>query len=74
MWRRVTALVSELPSRLRGLKTDSWTGITLEAWLPTNWTGRFLSGCSLMPSRVEKMKNLQLSRYGKWGGLRLHSM
>lgn len=36
---------ARLPNNLR-LKTKYYLGITLEAWLPTNWTGRFLSRCS----------------------------
>ena len=39
-----TDLVSFERTQLKREETDDHVeGITLEAWLPTNWTGRFLS-------------------------------
>lgn len=47
MLRQVIVLVSDFLLYERIANEDSQlkmgAGITLEAWLPTNWTGRFLS-------------------------------
>ena len=53
--------------------TSNQSGITLEAWLPTNWTGRFLStgnggvsGCIQYPD-LAYAAGMGFATVGEWG-------